>query len=47
LKAELKKRGRVTGRNKSVLQVRLKEAIDLNVPVSEEARRSKAPRLEF
>ncbi|MFM6174890.1 MAG: SAP domain-containing protein [Sphaerospermopsis kisseleviana] len=37
LKAELKKRGRATAGNKSVLQVRLKEAIDLNVPVSDEA----------
>ena len=47
LKAELKRRGRVTGGNKSVLQVRLKEAIDLNVPVSEEAGGNKAPRPEF
>lgn len=47
LKAELKKRGRVTSGNKSVLQVRLKEAIDLNVPVSEEAGGNKAPCPEF
>jgi hypothetical protein len=47
LKAELKKRGRVTGGNKSVLQVRLKEAIDLNVPVSEEAGGDEAPRPDF
>jgi hypothetical protein len=44
LKAELKKRGRVTGGNKSILQVRLKEAIDLNVPVSDKAGGDVAPR---
>jgi hypothetical protein len=47
LKAELKKRGRVMGGNKSVLQVRLKEAINLNVPVSEEAGGNEAPCPEF
>ena len=47
LKAELKKRGQVTAGNKSILQVRLKEAIDLNVPVSEEAGGNEAPRPEF
>jgi len=47
LKAELKKRGQVTAGNKSILQVRLKEAIDLNVPVSEEAGGNEAPCPEF
>ncbi len=47
LKAELKKRGQVTGGNKSILQVRLKETIDLNVSVSEEAGGIEAPRPEF
>jgi hypothetical protein len=36
LREELRKRGRATGGNKSAMQERLNEAIDLNVLVSEE-----------
>ena len=43
LKAELKKRGRSTGGGKAELQTRLKEAIELNVPI---ALGSEAPRHE-
>ena len=47
LKAELRKRGRGTGGNKSTMQVRLKEAIDLNVPVLEESGGNEARRPDF
>jgi hypothetical protein len=47
LKAELRKRGRGTGGNKSAMQVRLKEAIDLNVPVLEESGGNEARRPDF
>ena len=47
LKEKLKKRGWVTCGNKNVLQVCLKEAINFNVPDSEEAGGGEAPCPEF
>ncbi len=47
LKAELRKRSQGTGGNKSAMQVRLKEVIDLNVPVFEESGGNEAHRPDF
>jgi hypothetical protein len=47
LREELRKRGRATGRNKSTMQERLKEAIKLNVPVLGESGVNEARRPDF
>jgi hypothetical protein len=47
LREELRKRGRATGGNKSAMQERLKEAIELKVPVSGKSGVNEARRPDF